>query len=90
MALLALVLQTDYQIYGVVFIFILFVTRSNRLKQTILGAIYGFAQITASLAFIPIYYYNGKKGRGNNKWLYWFYPVHLLILTGIAYFIFSS
>src|SRR5699024_6607817 len=90
MALFALVFQTDYQIYGVVFIFILFVTRSNRLKQTILGAIYGFAQITASLAFIPIYYYNGKKGRGNSKWLYWFYPVHLLILAGVASFIFSS
>jgi len=70
MAPLALVLQTDYQIYRVVFIFILFATRSNRLKQAILGAIYGFTQITASLAFIPIYYYNGKKGRGNSKWLY--------------------
>lgn len=90
LALFAQLLQTDYQMYGVIFILILFISKSNRLKQAIIGAIYGFAQMTASLAFIPIYFYNGKKGRGNSKWLYWFYPVHLLILAGISYFIFNA
>jgi len=90
LALFAQLLNTDYQIYGVGFILILFITRPNRLKQTLIGALYGLSQMTASLSFIPIYFYNGKKGRGNSKWLYWFYPVHLLILAGMAYLIFNT
>ena len=88
-AFLAQFLQTDYQAYGVIFIFVLYLLRGERLAQVLIGALFGFVQFTASLSFIPIYFYNGKKGRGNNKWLYWFYPLHLLLLAGISYFIFD-
>lgn len=78
---LAELLNTDYGAYGVIMILLLHWTRRNRRIQVAVGALFNLAQMTAALAFIPIYFYNGKKGRGNAKWLYWFYPVHILILA---------
>lgn len=74
-------LHTDYGAYGVVMILLLHWLRPNRLLQVAVGALINLAQMTAPLAFIPIYFYNGQKGRGNAKWLYWFYPVHILVLA---------
>lgn len=72
-------LLTDYGAYGVLLIVILHTTRSDRKVQALLGAVYNLGQLTASLAFVPIYFYNGQKGRSSGKWIYLIYPVHLLI-----------
>ena len=44
----------------------------------------------ALLALVPIWLYNGEKGP-RTKWVQWgsylFYPLHMLILYGIAYFL---
>lgn len=41
-----------------------------------------FLQFFAVLSLIPIYFYNGNQGPKISKWLfYWFYPVHLLVLS---------
>lgn len=74
-------LQTDYGAYGVLMMLLLHWTRSDRRVQAISGAIFNLSQLTASLAFIPIYFYNGEKGKGNSKWIYWIYPVHLLLFA---------
>lgn len=86
LVLAAHLLQTDYGAYGVLMMVLLHWTRSDRRLQAITGAIFNLAQLTASLAFIPIYYYNGQKGKANSKWIYWIYPVHLLLYALIYRF----
>ncbi len=80
-ALFAEFLQVDYGLYGILFIFGLGMLRHQKIPQTIYGVLMGFVQgIGASLAFIPIWFYNGARGK-QNKWIFYiFYPVHLLLI----------
>ncbi|MGD9909731.1 MAG: TraX family protein [Candidatus Izemoplasmatales bacterium] len=39
----------------------------------------------ALLALIPIYFYNGKKGKMNSYFFYIYYPLHLVVILGIAF-----
>lgn len=39
----------------------------------------------SGFAAIPMYLYNGKRGRGNKGVFYWFYPVHVYVLYGISW-----
>ena len=75
-------LNTDYAGIGVACIVLLYVFRKKKAYQLLAGCI-GFSwELTAPLAFIPIAFYNGKRGNQRFKYLfYWFYPVHLLILV---------
>lgn len=77
-------LRTDYGMFGVLVILVFYMTRANRLQQTIYGMLLFFKNITAWFAFLPICAYNGKRGL-NLKWIFYvFYPGHLLILYGIS------
>ena len=40
--------------------------------------------LTQVFAIIPIYFYNGEKGRGDKNFFYIFYPVHIYILYIVA------
>lgn len=82
-ALAAFLLKTDYGIYGVAFIVILYMMRTDRQNQTLSGVILGFFQVTAALAFLPIWFYNGKRGLSLKWAFYLFYPLHLLALHAI-------
>jgi len=44
-------------------------------------------ELTAPLAFVLVWFYNGQRGACSplqKKAFYWFYPVHLLVLAGIT------
>ena len=87
MCLAASELQTDYRFIGVLLIVIMYLFRKEHAMRF---ASSGFVLIPFSnaiegfglLAFLPISFYNGKRGR--HKWqmfFYIFYPAHLLFLA---------
>ena len=92
LALLALALiagtaqlvYTDYAAIGVILIFILYQTREDRKRQSILGAVVMCYEITAPISFLLTYHYNGQRKTRKSPYskyaFYVFYPIHLLIL----------
>lgn len=80
----AQLVYTDYAAIGVMLIFILYQTRVDRKKQSILGAVAMCYEITAPISFVLTYHYNGLRKVRKNSWtkyvFYAFYPIHLLVL----------
>lgn len=86
-AALALAACTDYNASGVIIICALYLTRTNRKWQCLAGALLFMFELTAPLAFVLVWFYNGQRGACSplqKKAFYWFYPVHLLVLAGIT------
>ena len=86
-ALLAELAATDYGAIGVALIAALYLTRNSRTQQSILGAGMMLFELTAPLAFVLTWFYNGQRGRCPQwaKWaFYLFYPVHLVVLGVIT------
>ena len=86
-AALALAANTDYHAIGVLIICTLYLTRADRKRQCLAGALLFLFELTAPLAFVLVWFYNGKLGACSplqKKAFYWFYPVHLLVLAGIT------
>lgn len=81
-------LHTDYSGFGVAVIVLLYLFRRNRKSQAVVGACAFLWEITAPLAFLPIYYYNGKRGLQLKYVFYVFYPAHLLLLGLLIKFCF--
>lgn len=84
---LAELISCDYGAKGVTAIMLLYLFRRNKKEQIIAGCAGFIWEITALLAFIPIAFYNGKRGMKLKYVFYVFYPAHLLLLyflkTGI-------
>ncbi|KSV59106.1 TraX family protein [Acetivibrio ethanolgignens] len=79
----ATLLHTDYSWKGIAAIVVLYVMRRDRLQQSIIGAVAFSWEPPAMLAFLPIYFYNGKRGISMKYLFYVFYPAHLLLLVCI-------
>ena len=79
--------QADYDYRGIILILILYLFRYQKILQTVFGCIALYWEPPAMLAFIPISLYNGKRGISLKYVFYFFYPVHLLVLCAIRYFI---
>ena len=65
------VLQGAQEIYGYLPI---------EVQQIIAGCVAFCWELTAPIAFLPIAFYNGKRGLKIKYFFYAFYPVHLLVL----------
>lgn len=78
--LLAEALRVDYGAYGIIAIALLYFFRFGKVIQIIAGCIAFLWERAAPLAFIPIAFYNGKRGISLKYVFYLFYPLHLLIL----------
>ncbi len=84
---LAVILATDYSLYGVGLVFVFYMLRGEKLwLRNLSGMLFHLLTrnvgiyIFGLLGFLPLFLYNGKKGRGL-KWLFYvFYPGHMLIL----------
>lgn len=85
--LLSVLLGLDYNMLGVGLIFIYYLLRERLLfVRNVLGMAYHLllrnvgVYIFGLLGFLPVFLYNGKKGKGL-KWLFYcFYPGHLLLI----------
>lgn len=80
----AQLVYTDYAAIGVMLIFILYQTRDDRKRQSILGSVAMCYEITAPISFLLTYHYNGQRKPRKYAFtkyaFYAFYPIHLLIL----------
>ena len=86
-AALALAANTDYNAIGVIIICALYLTRTNRKWQCLAGALLFMFELTAPLAFVLVWFYNGQRGACSplqKKAFYWFYPVHLSVLAAVT------
>lgn len=77
------VLNVDYSFMGIFLLEILYFFRFHRRSQVLSGAVSVLWEPAAALSFIPIWFYNGERGRSMKYFFYWFYPVHILILAVI-------
>lgn len=77
---IAHVMKTDYAAKGVLCIMVLYVFRKSKPLQIAAGCVAFLWEVTAPLAFIPIGFYNGKRGLKIKYFFYAFYPVHLFLI----------
>ena len=84
---LAWLFKSDYDAYGVLLIEIIYMLRPDRRRQCVTAGCLALYQTFACCAFVPLYYYNGERGRRIGRFFYIFYPVHLLILYGVSRFL---
>lgn len=86
---LAQILHTDYGAFGVVLIVLLYMARNNPAYLLAVGILtfvflpYGR---TGLIAFLLMCLYNGKRGLKLKYFFYAFYPVHLLLLFFLRYY----
>ena len=76
----AYLIHSDYSFYGVISIYILYMFRYQKRQQLMMGALSFLYEPTALVAFVPIAFYNGRRGLKIKYFFYLFYPIHLLVL----------
>lgn len=92
-SVLADIIKCDYGSLGIIVIMMMYIFRNYKiLKALTVCSVFALRtnfsiQSLAGLAFIPILFYNGKKGLSLKYFFYAFYPVHLFILGLITRYI---
>lgn len=90
-------LQTDYSWAGVICIYLMAVSANLDPVPCFIGNVcaifllcfsffnFNTVELFALVALVPIFFYNGEKGRKINKYVFYaFYPVHLLLIWAIV------
>ena len=84
---IAVELSLDYDYHAVIVAYIFYIFRKKPIIESILGYISIIKEIWSILGFGLTLTYNGERGR-QYKWLnYAFYPVHLLILGILRFYL---
>lgn len=85
--------HTDYSMYGVLTMFLMYLFRKEPIKAGLAGYIVLLLQNPgekwAIFGFLLILLYNGRRGKGNKYIYYLFYPAHLLLLVFLKPYIVS-
>ena len=87
--ILSIILNVDYQALGISLVLIFYLS-PNILLSLLLYLIIAITlnvnniQLYSLIAFIFIYFYNGKKGKNIKYFFYLYYPLHLLLLKGLS------
>lgn len=87
------VFHTDYGAVGVATVLFMYRLRQNRMLAFGAGVLIltlcgSTMEASAFLMLIPIYFYDGSRGRKINKYVFYaFYPVHLTILAIVSAFL---
>lgn len=87
-ALVAEFMHTDYNSWGVILIFILFIYRNKpRWMMCLAGAIFmltNSSEIPAIISFVLIFFYSGERKGAINKYVFYsLYPIHLALYYGL-------
>ena len=88
---LAWLVKCDYGAVGVGMISILWLLRKDHSAQLVLGAVAAALEslsyfCSAALAFVPLRFYNGKRGTAPLKYFFYiFYPAHLFLFWAMVY-----
>ena len=87
--ILSIILNVDYQALGISLVLIFYLS-PNILLSLLLYLIIAITlnvnniQLYSLIAFIFIYFYNGKKGKNIKYFFYLYYRLHLLFLKGLS------
>lgn len=80
--------RTDYGAFGVALIAALYLLRQRRLLRSLGIALMAVKSLTAPLAAIPVFWYDGRRDAGKHavpRWFFYvFYPAHLLLFALLA------
>lgn len=82
-------INCDYGGYGILLIAILYFAREQRILACIAGYLSFMWEPFCLPAFLLIPFYNGKRGKQMKYLFYVFYPVHLLVIILLRYFLFD-
>ena len=91
-AALAELLRCDYGALGILLIAFLYNFRKEKALQIASGVFFSIILSladfgTAALSFVPIFFYNGEKGRlPLGRFFYLYYPLHLTLFYLLIYF----
>ena len=81
----------DYRYLGAALIVCFWAGKDQRLSQLLLlvmwaaieyllGGMQKMYFLCACLSVVPLYFYNGERGKNLKRFFYWFYPAHLAVL----------
>lgn len=81
-------IRGDIGLCTVVLTAIYYLLREHKGTRLLLGSMISIMYISGPLSVYPLFMYNGQRGWNKNKYLFYiFYPLHLLLLGVIAYFL---